>query len=199
MIKTFLMKKIAIIAILTVSYAVAVYSQYSAVIADPSYRYVSSPGFVNIIEFVGAKGLEDSAAINADYYFGVTNVFGYQIDKNFLAGIGIGFYHYDDANLFPLYLEYKYSHYFKRFTPYFYGDGGILIKPSNFTDESKIFINPGIGLSRAISPTIELNLSVGYMMQARSTLTRVSFVNFKLGLSIRKNSFRMFRRSRTLV
>ena len=193
------MKKIAIIVILTVSYAVSVYSQYSAVIADPSYRYVSSPGFVNITELNGAMGLKDISATNAEYYFGGTNIFGYQIDKNFLAGIGIGFYHYDGGNLFPFFIDYRYSYYLKRFTPYVYGDGGILADFTDFRNESKIFINPGIGLSRAISPNIELNLSAGYMMQARSTLTRVSYVNFRFGIVFRKNSFRMFRRSTTLV
>ena len=201
-IKSFLMKKILLLALLTVLFTTSSYCQYSAVMADPSFRYVASPGFVSITELSGAIGLEDSVFVNTEgdfgitkYYFGVTNVFGYQIDRNFLGGIGIGFYYFDGGDyLLPLYLEYKYCMYLKRFTPYFYGDGGTLIYPKDFFHESKIFINPGIGISRAISPQFELNLSAGYMIQARSTLSRVTFVNFKLGITYRKNAFRMFRK-----
>jgi hypothetical protein len=126
-------------------------------------------------------------------------VFGYQIDRHFFGGIGIGYHYFEGGDyLLPLYLEYKYNMYFKRFTPYFYGDGGFLIHFTDFSDKSKIFINPGLGISRAISPKLEISLSAGYMIQARSTLTRISFVNFKLGLTYRNNSFRMFRNEKTL-
>jgi hypothetical protein len=192
------MKKNLIIALLTLSFTTSSYCQYSAISADPSFRYVSNPGFVNITELNGASGLRDTLATNAGYYFGITNVFGYQIDKNFFGGIGVGFYYYDVGNLIPFYLEYKYSYYLKRFTPYLYGDGGILIHPTELSEESKIFINPGIGISRVISSNLEINLSAGYMIQSRSNLTRVTFVNFKMGVIFRKNSFRMFRKSTKL-
>ncbi|HOF21479.1 MAG TPA: hypothetical protein PLO24_09505 [Bacteroidales bacterium] len=185
--------------------ASVIYSQYSAYNADHSFRYYATPGFVNITEFHGAAGLidyegpgessQDRESLNSDYYFGVSNVFGYQIDRNFFAGIGVGFFHYELDNLFPFYLEYKYSMYMKRFTLYFYGDGGTLFKPDpdRFSDESKIFINPGFGISRTITPKTEINLSAGYMVQARTTISRVTFLNIKLGVSFRRNAFRMFR------
>ncbi len=188
------MKKILMPVLLAGIFTSSLYCQYSATLADPSFRYVSSPGFVNISELNGAFGLEDTLSTNSDYYFGISNVFGYQIDKNFFGGIGVGYYYYDGGYLFPLYLEYRYSYYLKRFTPYFYGDGGMLIHPTDFSAESKIFINPGIGISRVVSPHLEINLSAGYMIQARSSLTRVTFVNFKLGIIFRNNSFRMFRK-----
>jgi hypothetical protein len=188
------MKKYLLLPILAGLITSSSYCQYSAVMADPSFRYVASPGFVNVIELTGALGLKDTSATNAEYYSGISNVFGYQIDRNFFGGIGLGYYYFEDGYLFPLYLEYKYCIYLKRFTPYFYGDGGTLMSFRDFRNDSKIFINPGFGISRAVSPKLEINLSAGYMMQARSTLTRVAFVNFKLGVTIRKNSFRMFRK-----
>lgn len=169
--------------------------QYSSVPASPSFKYVSSPGFVSITEFNGAPGLKDTISVNSAYYLGLTNVFGYQIDKNFFGGIGLGYYHYDGGYLLPVFLEYRYSYYLRSFTPFIYGDGGMLIHPGEFADESKIFINPGVGVSRVISRHLEANLSAGFMIQARSTLTRVTFVTFKLGIIYRKNSFRMFRKS----
>jgi hypothetical protein len=202
LIKSSDMKKIQIFILLTGLLTSTSYSQYSAVMADPSFRYVAAPGFVNVTELSGALGLEDSVFVGpagelsiTRYYFGITNIFGYQIDRNFFGGVGIGYYYFEGGDfLLPLYLEYKFNLYLKRFTPYFYGDGGTLIHLADFTDESKIFINPGVGISRAISPQLEINLSAGYMIQARSTLTRVTFVNFKLGVTFRKNDFRMFRK-----
>lgn len=180
-----------------------VFSQYSASDGAHSFRYSASRGFVNIIELNGATGLvdhegptesqDDPESINSRYYFGVTNIVGFQIDRNFFAGVGAGFLHYEGDNFFPVFLEYKFNMYFKRFSSFFYADGGSLVHPVEFSDESKIFINPGIGLSRAISPKIEINLSAGYMVQARTTISRVTFMNFKLGVAFRKNSFRMFR------
>jgi len=136
---------------------------------------------------------EDPESVNSRYYFGITNIVGYQIDRNFFAGIGLGYLHYEGDNFFPVFMEYKFSVYLKRISPYFYADGGTLMHPYEFKDESKIFINPGIGFSRAMSPKIEINLSAGYMVQARTTISRVTFLNFKLGIGLRKNAYRMFR------
>jgi len=187
------MRKLYLFILMAVLSTTVVNGQYSAVSADPSFRYEASPGFINITEVNYAFGLEDTASVNSRYYYGVTNIFGYQIDRNFSGGIGVGYLHYDGGDLFPLFLEYRYNMYMKRFTPYFYGDGGALFSPQNLTGESKIFINPGIGVSRAISEKYEINLSAGYMIQSRSTLTRVTFINFKAGISFRKNAFRLFR------
>ena len=177
--------------------------QYSAFNADHSFRYSAAPGFVNITEINGAIGLvdhegpgesaEDPESLNSKYYYGITNILGYQIDRNFFGGIGLGYLHYEGGNFFPVYLEYKFSMYLKQLSPYFYADGGTLINPDDFYDDSKIFINPGIGFSRTISPKIEINFSAGYMVQARTTISRVTFINFRLGVALRKNAYRMFR------
>jgi len=197
------MRRSELIILLFFSSSVA-FGQYSSYSSQHSFRYSATPGFVNITEVNGAIGLvdhegptesqEDPESINSKYYFGVTNIFGYQIDRNFFAGIGGGYLHYEGDNFFPIFFDYRYAIYFKRFSSYFYADGGTLIHPNEFRDESKIFINPGIGFSRAISPKIEINLSAGYMVQARTTISRVTFMNFKLGVALRKNAFRMFRK-----
>ena len=185
------------------------YGQYSAFLADHSFRYAATPGFVNITELNGAIGIvdhegpddsaEDPESLNSKYYYGVTNITGYQIDRNFFGGIGLGYLHYEGGNFFPLFLEYKFSIYLKHFTAYFYSDGGTLINPDDFYDDSKIFINPGLGLSRTISQKIEINLSAGYMVQARTTISRVTFLNLRLGVALRKNAFRMFRSEKSVV
>ncbi len=189
------MKKLILLQVVFLALTFSAYCQYSSRSINPSYRYVSSPGFVNITELNGATGLSyDELEKNSKYYYGLTNVFGYQISRNFFGGLGVGYLIYDGGQLVPLYLEYRYSLYLRGLTPFFYADGGAVIDPVDFKDESKIFLNPGIGFSRYISSKFEGNLSVGFNVQARSTLTRVSFVNFKLGIIFRNNPYRMFRK-----
>ena len=191
-----LVKKFLLTGFLVVISAILAYSQYNTSSINPSYKYVASPGFVNVSELNAAIGTEDSITGNAKYYFGLTNVFGYQINRNFFGGAGVGCFIYENTLLVPVYLEYKYSMYLKGFTPFLYADGGALIDPTDFYDESKIFINPGAGMSRTLSKNLEINFSAGYMTQSRSSFTRVTYINFKLGISYRKNAFRYFRPQR---
>ena len=185
-----------------------VFGQYSGFSAHHSFRYAASRGFVNVTELNGAFGLITAGEENSpyepetvysNYYVGLTNIFGYQIDRNFFAGIGAGYLHYKGGDLFPVFLEYRFNLYLRNFSPYFYADGGGMVHLTEFYDNSKIFVNPGVGISRTLSPRFDVNLSAGYMIQARTTLTRVTFLNFKLGISWRKNSFRMFRSAKPKV
>ena len=58
---------------------------------NPSYRYVAGPGFVNVTELSGAVALRDTAlGPYSDYYYGLTNIFGYQTNRNFFGGFGCG-------------------------------------------------------------------------------------------------------------
>lgn len=163
--------------------------------ANPSYRYYASPGYVNISEIHYGKGLiiSDLDITNPNMYVGITNVIGYQANRNFFGGIGLGYFHYDKGQLFPIFLEYKYSIYLKGLTAYLFSDCGGLLSFSDFMDETKIFINPGIGISRYISRKLELNLSAGFSVQSRSTITSICLLNFKLGLTYRKNPYRMLK------
>lgn len=162
---------------------------------NPSYRYYANPGFVNISELHYGKGLiiSELDITNPNMYIGITNVFGYQANRNFLGGIGVGYFHFDKGQLFPVFLEYKYSIYLRALTPYFFADGGGLISVSDFLNESKIFFNPGFGISRYISKNLELNLSAGFSVQSRATITSIALLNFKLGITYRKNPYRMLK------
>ena len=196
------MNKTLLAFLFSVAIASATNGQYSAFIAHHSFRYAATPGFVNVTELNGAYGLvnfgeenapQEPGSVYSKYYFGLTNIFGYQIDRHFFGGIGVGYLHYEGGDLFPVFLEYKFNIYLKRFSPYFYADGGGMVHPTEFYDQSKIFVNPGVGISRTLTSNFDINLTAGYMIQARTTLTRVTFLNFKLGISWRKNSYRMFR------
>jgi len=188
-------KLILILTGLTLS-GLLTYSQFNNTSETQSFRYVASPGFVNITEINGAIGVEDSIAGNAKYYFGLTNIFGYQINRNFSGGIGIGGFLYENTLLVPVFLEYKYAAYMRGFTPFLYADGGGLIDPTDIYGESKIFLNPGAGISRSLSPKLEAAVSVGYMIQSRSSFSRITYINFKVGLLFRKSAFRYFKPNR---
>ena len=162
------MKKGFTIFILILLISTLSYSQYATVITNPSFRYVATPGFVNTTELNGGLGLCSCSPSNSAYFFGITNLFGYQISRNFLGGIGIGYFQFEDKALLPLYLENKYSFYLKSFTPYIYADAGALVDPAEIADGSKIFVNPGLGVSRSISPHLEINQCSGISINIRS-------------------------------
>jgi hypothetical protein len=127
------------------------------------------------------------------FYFGVTDIFGYQINRNFFGGAGAGYYIYDSGQLIPLFLDYRYSIYLKRVSPFFYNDGGALLNLAELRGGSKIFINPGIGMSRSLSSIFEGTFAIGLMVQMGVNSPSTSFINFKLGIIFRKNSFRLYK------
>jgi hypothetical protein len=181
------MKRFVTLIILAFTITFLSYSQHSKKMITPSYSNVSENGFVNITEInegVGLSHIDEPKSIN---YLGFTSVFGNQFTRNIFGGIGIGYFSYDSGKLFPLYLDYRYSFYFKAVTPFIYTSGGLLVALKDFDQLTKIFINPGIGVSRSISSRFEVNLSTGVNVQMGDHVGRASFVNFKLGIIIRKN------------
>ena len=187
------MKKLIVHVTIVLLFTSLSYGQLSTRSINPSYRYVSNPGFVNLTEISGATGLGDISTENSKYYFGVTDIFGYQINRNFFGGAGVGYYIYDSGQLIPLFLDYRYSIYLKRVSPFFYNDGGALLNLAELRGGSKIFINPGIGMSRSLSSKFEGTFAIGLMVQMGINSPSTSFINFKLGIIFRKNSFRLYK------
>jgi len=157
---------------------------------NPAYRYYANPGFVNSSELIYGFGIEDTV-VRYSSFFGVENIFGYQINRNFAGGVGLGILLYKDNLFLPLFAEYRYSVYLKTLTPFTYIDAGAQLSTSDFEDESKIFLSTGLGVSRSFSPTLEGYLSAGPLIQARSTMSQITYFTLKAGVIFRKNSFRM--------
>jgi len=182
------MKSHILLTVLMLSVILPLSGQQYNEVTDISGERIPGSGFVNITEFsVSSFGLSHDGSPNEDYYFGVTNIFGYQIDKHFMAGAGFGFMAYDSSTLFPLFIEIRYTTSFKRINPYLFYDSGILIDFENVTDGSQLFINPGAGLSWSFSPRIDGTFGAGFIVQMQPS-HRTSFINLKLGLILRKNS-----------
>ncbi|MBK7709638.1 MAG: hypothetical protein IPJ37_00685 [Bacteroidales bacterium] len=125
---------------------------------NPVTIYNITPGYITINEFTGSVGLGSKDPQYSDYFFGVTTLHGYQLNKHFLAAGGTGVLFYDKG--------------------YFYGDGGVLL---NSKQVIKLFVNPGIGIKYFLTNHLVLTAGAGMWVQA--DIRRDSFLNFKLGIA----------------
>lgn len=137
-------------------------------------------GFTNITELGGGIGLGDVSAPYSHHFYSISTVNGYVINKHFTSGIGIGINVYNGGIMAPLYLDFRYNFSKRKFTPFIYADGGMLLDFDDFK-EPGLFINPGVGILRKVSEKLAINLSAGLFVQ-RAPLLKSSFINFKLGL-----------------
>ena len=140
----------------------------------------STPGFVSINEVTGGLGLVGHSYTYTKHFIGFSTVNGYQVTGNFFLGVGLGISFYDGGPLVPLFLDIRYAFNTGQLSPYLYADGGMRLDVTSF-NETKLFINPGVGARYALSRTLALNLSVGMLSQVDG-INRATFVNFKLGV-----------------
>jgi len=148
-------------------------------------KYENVAGYINITEIGGGLGMGPTLQDYSKYFAGITTMNGYVINHHFLTGIGLGLYAYDAGILFPAYLDMRYTFNNRRFAPFIYGDGGVLID-INHAEDFGLFLNPGLGVIRKISKTMKLSLSAGVYIQ--NLTERASFVNVKLGVYFLGNS-----------
>ena len=148
----------------------------------PNSSLVSGSGYVTINELTGGIGLGQNIVPYSKSFFGFSTVHGYQIDQNFFLGAGTGASFYNGGAMIPLFLDIRFSFRINPFTPYIFGDGGFLFSLSDLNSDTKIFVNPGIGVKYPISGNLGLNFGTGYWMQAGGSSMRDSFINFKLGV-----------------
>jgi|WetSurMetagenome_2_1015567.scaffolds.fasta_scaffold01570_6 hypothetical protein len=141
-------------------------------------------GWFNNTELNGAVGLFDTNAPYAHYFYGITTINGYVINKHFLTGIGVGLNRYDAGWMVPVYLDFRYSLTKGKFTPYIYTDGGFQFDVQHFKLPNSIFMNPGIGVYKIITNRLALNASVGLVTQQYDF--RSSFINMKVGIFFKK-------------
>ena len=139
------------------------------------------PGFVTINELHFGIGLGITSVPYSKSFFGFTTVNGYQIHKNFVAGIGTGLSFYNGGLLVPLFLDFRYRFNIAPLTPYVFADGGFLLKFSDFKG-TKLFVNPGIGVRYSFSPKFAVNLGSGLLIQ-KGGVAGDSFIDFKAGIT----------------
>ena len=141
-------------------------------------------GYITINDITYGYGLSVTSVPFSGSYLGFTTVQGYQINKNFAFGGGLGFHVYDPGKAIPLFLDFQYRFYTTRaVTSYAFADGGFLFKLGNEEKTTELFINPGIGVRRDFSKDLGGNMGLGIMIQQGPK--RNSFINFKLGVTIK--------------
>lgn len=151
----------------------------SAVVYIDSVNRVHARQFFNATDLTGGYGLNYRNIPYSSHFYGLTTVNGIMIDNHFMGGIGLGLQYFDGGLVAPIFMEFRYSFGSSVFTPYFYTDGGFELKFKDFQNSS-LFINPGVGLTRKLNEKIALDLGLGYY-QHREAI-RSSFVTLKLGL-----------------
>ncbi len=136
-------------------------------------------GYVNITDFGGAFGLNVVSVPYSKYFYSLSTINGYVINKRFLTGIGLGLNAYNGGVTAPVYLDFRYNLKTSGYIPYVSADGGFLIIFDDLK-EPGLFINPGIGIYRIFSNSFAINLGSGLFIQ-RSPV-KASFINFKIGI-----------------
>lgn len=147
-------------------------------------KYEDVSGYVNITEAVGGFGTGTTTTDYSQYLLGISSINGYVINSHFLTGIGAGLNAYNGGMAAPVYIDIRYTFNERKFTPYVFGDGGILLYFEEM-DAPGLFINPGLGLITKISDKLAVNLGAGLFVQRMPRLA--SFINFKLGFVFRVN------------
>jgi hypothetical protein len=146
----------------------------------PGIKLNPESGYIMINEFTGGLGLGVKNDPYSKYFIGFTTIHGYQVSKDFLFAGGTGVSFYNGGTLIPLFLDFRYRVYVSQWTPYVYGDGGVMLDFSS-NNETRLFLNPGIGCSYTISRNIAINLASGLFAQFADT--RASYFNIKTGMT----------------
>ena len=178
------MKTRLTLILLAVSVSTILAQPDQRVAKTPKVNYDWRPGFVSITEVTGGIGLGDTESDLAKYYYGITTVAAYQFTRNIKAGAGAGVHLHNDGTLFPVYLDIRLNLNSQEFVPYVSGAGGIML---DFTelDNTRVFINPLIGLRYVAASRTAVSFSTGLMVTTGGPLARKSFLNFKLGVELK--------------
>ena len=178
-------KAIFTIALLSFFPVITLLSQSGERIArTPKINYDWRPGFVSITELTGAIGLADTGSELSKYYYGVTTTAGYQFSRNIKVGAGAGVHSHGDGTLFPVFLDMRLNLNSQEVVPFLAGAGGIMLDFSDL-DNTRVFINPSVGIKYVAANRTGVSFSTGLMVTTGGPNARKSFLNFKLGLELK--------------
>jgi len=152
-------------------------------VVKPNKPYVSlstKSGYITINEFTVGIGLGDVSVPYSKSFFGINTIHGYQINESFVVGGGTGISFYNGGTFIPLFADVRYRFLINTFTPFLYGDGGVLI---NTSGGAKLFMNGGAGVRYTINNNFGVHFGAGLMIQNEQA--RDAFINFKLGVTFK--------------
>jgi len=174
------MKRLSVFLVIITTIITPAFTQELSPPNKPYTVLDPSPGYITINELIAGSGLGDRSVPFSRSYFGFTTIHAYQINENFLIGGGTGFAVYNGGTLIPLFSDIRYSFLVKTWTPYLYGEAGLLL---NTGEGIKLFLNPGAGIRYTVSNMLAVNFGTGIRMQQISH--RNTFVSFRLGVTFK--------------
>jgi len=152
-----------------------------------------SGGWYNVTELNYGFGLGDIDVPFSQHFAGITTVNGWRLGNGLAAGVGVGYYTYNDGYAVPLYLDARYFMGKQRVKFFVMGAGGFFFNFENFKDYSRVFANPSLGIVVPLTAKSKLSFSAGLMtMWDRDLLNnsgagyRDSYINMKLGVLFNK-------------
>lgn len=178
------MKSKLILLFLVVSLGTLTAQPSNLIAKHPKVTYDWKPGFVSITELTGATGLGLTDYEFSKQYYGITTFAGYQFTRNIRTGAGAGIHMHNDGPLFPLYLDIRANLNSQVVVPFVAGSGGVMIDFTDFGD-TRVFINPALGIRYVAAPRKTVTLQTGLMVSTGGSNERSSFINFKIGIELK--------------
>lgn len=173
------MKRILFISLFFAGFISSVFAQEPIRYEKPLVILSTEKGYITTNEFTTGVGLGVVDAPYAKYFFGISTIHSYQINKSFIAGGGTGINFYNGGALIPLFLDFRYRIYVSRVTPYVVANGGVLFDLSGKKD-TRVFINPSAGVSYTIKPKLAVSVGTGLFVQWGKN--RDTYINLRTGV-----------------
>ncbi len=129
-------------------------------------------GYANFNEAAGGYGLGTSSLPYSGYFYGgITthgyqlNIYGFNVNQSFFAGLGSGALFYEGNPMIPLYLDLRFFWNIKHIAPYIMGEGGFLFNPNDVDKKTLLMINAGCGIQFNFADNFSVNLGPGLGIQ----------------------------------
>jgi len=181
------MKRVITLSILLIIISVSVFGQgrRRSMTTNPN------SGYANFNEAAAGYGLGTTSLPNSGYYYGgITthgyqlNIYGFNVNQSFFAGLGSGALFHEGDPLIPLYLDLRFFWNIKNISPYLMGEGGFLFNPNDVDKKTLLIINAGGGVQFNFSDNFSVNLGPGIGIQM-GVDGRRSFAFARVGLNFK--------------
>ena len=162
-----------------------------------SYSSVSG-GIYNITEAHYGFGLVHKNTPFSHHFSGITTIFGWRFGSGLALGAGTGWLPYDfgiDGRdpgwMLPVIGDARYYIGQQKNKFFIMVDGGFLINFKDFSDQTRYFLNPGVGITIPLTSGTALTFGAGLYTQYDYNFfgripeggIRDTFINMKLGLN----------------
>jgi len=152
---------------------------------SPAIRHDWDMGIVNIPEAGYGLGVLFPATVEKYNFFSLTNITGYQFNRNIKAGLGYGVLMHDNDMLFPLFCDMRANLNSQGVVPFLEASGGVEFNPPHINNDSRIFISGMLGLHFVTVTKLSTNLSAGLHINAGGSEEKTTFIVVKLGIEIK--------------